>query len=155
MSYCAVWRFPLTARLVSTLVSSVLSNKALFAVLLVFSMVVRGLVPTGYMVERSAESGKLMVHICGAVPGAEYATLNLATGKWEISAASDDESPRPDVSTHCDFSLNVAHAVFDDPASIPEHVFGLPLLAGRVFVERTYSFKIRPPLPARGPPALI
>lgn len=127
----------------------------MIAVLLIVSMVVRGLVPTGYMIERSGETGKLMVHICGAAPGAEYVVLDEKTGKWSLTSEPQENSDRTDNSTACEFAISIIGADLAEAPAVIMKAFGLPLLAGRIFFEQHYKRPVRPPLPARGPPTLF
>jgi hypothetical protein len=118
-------------------------------------MTVQGLVPTGYMLQRSSDTGKLVVQICSAVPGAEMAVFDPATGKWTLTG-SDSNEPDPSApDSICDFAVSIAGSPAPDAVSLLPEQFGLPLLAGRVFIASHHLVVVRPPLPARGPPSLI
>ena len=119
-------------------------------------MVLRGLVPTGYMLDRSADAGDIVIRICGGTTE-RFMSLNPHTGR--MTEVDGDETPEPlphddttSPSATCPFAST---AVFDLP--LPPDLFlaaihGPPLLGDRPVVNTAAYWRARAPLPARGPP---
>lgn len=121
----------------------------------------RTLVPTGYMLDRSDETGRMEIRLCGAGLGHKMASFDPIRGEWielgENASGShndDENAPQEDAST-CEFMLSLVSDLPEtDTASIAA-AFGLPLLAGRIYVSESHKPVITAPLPARGPPTLV
>jgi len=116
-------------------------------------MVMRALVPTGYMLDRSAEAGDIVIRICGGTTE-RFMSLNPHTGS--MTEVDGDETPAPDDTTSpsatCPFAST---AVFD--LSLPADmllaaIYGPPLLGDRPVINTLAYRRARAPLPARGPP---
>lgn len=145
-----------------TLLSSVLAARMWLMLLLIAGVVIRAAVPTGYMLDRSSETGDMVVRLCGAGLGHKFANFDPIKGEWvqlsgsEAPADPDSEDKYPPQTVHsCEFALSmVADLPGADGFALSE-VFGLPLLAGRVYVSDSHRPVILAPLPARGPPSLI
>ena len=119
-------------------------------------MVMRALVPAGYMLDRSAEAGDIVIRICGGTTE-RFMSLNPHTGS--MTEVDGDETPEPlphddttAPSATCPFAST---AVFD--LTLPPDLFlaaihGPPLLGDRPVVNTAAYWRARAPLPARGPP---
>lgn len=119
-------------------------------------MVMRALVPTGYMLDRSADAGDIVIRICGGT-AERFVTLNPHSGKMtEIDGDAAPAPPQHDDTTSpsatCPFAST---AVFDLPLP-PEMflaaIYGPPLLGDRPVINTLAYRRARAPLPARGPP---
>jgi hypothetical protein len=138
----------------STARSRLMSLLGAFALL---AIVVRGLVPAGYMVAAPAEPGQFVnIVIChGDGSGLTPAVLDLKTGKY---VDADEHKPgQSDAGKNgaCPFALTAHFALPDlagDPAApvqteIPYRASFAPVVPGRGLAA--------PPPPARGPPLTI
>jgi DUF2946 family protein len=122
-------------------------------------MVMRALVPTGYMLAPSADTGDIVIRICGGM-AERFVSLNPHTGKMtEVDGDEAPDAPTDDGNTSsselCPFAST---AVFDLP--LPPDVFlaalfGPPLLGDRPVINTVANWRARAPLPARGPPIRI
>ena len=119
-------------------------------------MVMRALVPTGYMLDRSAEAGDIVIRICGGTTE-RFMSLNPHAGS--MTEVDGDETPAPpppndttSPSATCPFALT---AVFDlslPPDMLLAAIYGPPLLGDRPVINTLAYRRARAPLPARGPP---
>ena len=137
----------------------------------------RGLVPDGYMIDRSAETGSIVLRICGGLHEHDHAPSKAQTpvdhhqmhghgGHDQTSMtspvpASSGDEPMGDMSGDefagpmCPFALT---ALMDAPVTpqLPgPYVFGAPLLGGEPFYEPVVILATRPPLPPRSPPFYV
>nr|WP_321358909.1 DUF2946 family protein [uncultured Hyphomonas sp.] len=129
---------------------------SLLCALALVAMVVRGLIPSGYMLASAEQPGQFVnIVIChGDGAGNAPAVLDLKTGKL-VDPADRDGKPDPGKSSSCPYAMT-AH-------------FALPELVGPVSypVQTDISFRptltstvpgrglAAPPPPARGPPQTI
>lgn len=131
---------------------------AIFALCLAIAL--RALVPAGYMLDRSEESGTLEVRICSGT-NAEAMSFMPASGQWVSlnDQAPDQDADRenmPPADSICPFAL--AHIIAQLPqvsTDLLPPLFGPPLLGGKIYLETSFSRPAAPPLPARGPPLHI
>lgn len=137
--------------------------RAILPACLVLALLVRAVIPQGYMLDHAGDDDRLVIRLCGAGLEAHYAAFDRASDGWIILSGnpSEDDSSGEDVplpehtSDSCEFvlSFSMDHPLADDTSF--RQAFGLPLLAVRVFVSEHHSPVIQAPLPARGPPALL
>lgn len=137
--------------LVSRIRSASLRNG--LVMLVVAAMMFRGAIPVNYMAEHDAETGSIIIRMCGG--GAErFVQLDLTTGKiGEITEDTGDEPAQSDDDA-CPYALS---QVFDLPRTQehdPAVLFGPPLLGGQPVFDDAARALARPPLPPRGPPHL-
>lgn len=119
-------------------------------------MVLRGLVPTGYMLDRPADGSNIVIRICGGMTE-RFISLDPHTGNMsEIDAGEAPAAPQHDdttsLSTTCPFATT---ALFNFPL-LPEWfqaaIYGPPLLGSQPVINTLANWRARAPLPARGPP---
>ena len=131
-------------------------SRFLLLMALVLAMSARGAVPDGYMVDRSASDGSLIIRICGGLDD-RFMRLDPETGQLspvQPGGMPADLPENEDTGTHgtCPFALT---AVFDlpQPAALAgPAAFGQILLAGRVYHPPLVPSPASAPLPPRGPP---
>ena len=139
----------------------------------------RGLVPSGYMIDRSAETGMLVLRLCGGMtehsghgspdtiphaghdmhaghhmPAPAGAAGNTAHGSHDMPS-SPAEPEHTDIGAMCPYALS---AVFDVPtadAAVITGLFGPPLMGAEPFQTPVRLHRSRPPMPPRGPPFSI
>lgn len=129
-----------------------------FAFALTLSLVVRAIVPVGYMLDHN-EQGALTMQICTAGMEMRYVSVDPATGAWVESDAGGHISTGyhdDDGAEVCEFSILTSLAdVPDDNAIALLDAFGLPMLGSKVYVAASHVRPVLPPLPARGPPVSV
>ncbi len=129
---------------------------SLLGALALMAMVVRALVPAGYMLEASAEPGEFVhVVIChGGGAGNDTAVLDLKTGKYvdpdELPGQSDS-----DENGSCPYAVT-AHFALPDVAV----TLGKPVYASRPHARELAAIApgrglAAPPPPPRAPPLSI
>ena len=114
--------------------------QALGVLLLALVVGVRGMVPTGYMLDRSADDGRIVMRLCGGIDDRFVAFKSPASPKDH------------DAKSTCPFALTATFDVPKDDALIQTAFFGPPLLADVPIVAAPDARAARPPLPPRGPP---
>jgi len=123
----------------------------LACLILLAGFVLRALVPTGYMLERS-DDGTITVEICGGF-GARLMAFDPVTG--EMSELPEDEPGAPDGHESCAFALSAA-ATPPEPALSMSPVSVTRLMLGsRPIATPETREPARAPLPARGPPLSV
>lgn len=112
------------------------------------------MVASGYMLDRSAEDGTIIVRMCGGLGGHDM-VLDLRTGELTEPGETGD-APAPEggdeAQATCPFAMT---ALFDVPAPAPDWsraAFGPPLLGDRPVPGPLRPAPASAPLPARGPP---
>lgn len=120
------------------------------------AMIVRGVVPAGYMVAPSAEAGHLVDIVICHGDGSEYtrAVLNLKTGKTVDPSKQSDKSDAGKHST-CPFATT-AHFPLPEVGQKPGRP-DLGVVSHRAFFVAIIPGRglAAPPPPARGPPLTI
>lgn len=120
-------------------------------------MVVRGLVPTGYMLDRSPDADSIVIRICGGF-GERMMSLDPHSGK--MSEITVDEHgaptlPHDDDRAASDTCPYATTSVFDLPLA-PDvflaAVFGPPLLGGQPVINTVSHWRAHAPFPPRAPP---
>ena len=119
-------------------------------------MVLRGLVPTGYMLERPADGGDIVIRICGGMTE-RFMSLDPHTGN--MTEIDGDEAPAPpqhddttSLSATCPFATTVLFDLPLAPESFQAAIYGPPLLGSQPVINTLANWRARAPLPARGPP---
>ena len=128
--------------------------QALGVLLLALVVGVRGMVPTGYMLDRSADDGRIVMRLCGGIDD-RFVAFNPETGAMEDVGDPDKSPASPkdhDAKSTCPFALTATFDVPKDDALIQTAFFGPPLLADVPIVAAPDARAARPPLPPRGPP---
>ena len=139
----------MSVKLSSARIMSMLSALALIA------MVVRGLVPAGYMIAAAAPSGHFInVVIChGDGGGTSTVLLDASTGKFvDVDNPADSKGSDLDSKSSCPFAVTAHFALPTIMAAVPQaypahftYQAPLPvLMPGRGLIA--------PPPPARAPP---
>ena len=133
-----------------------LTARAMTVGVVLVAMVTSALVPDGYMVDTDA-SGAIVIRMCGET-GGRLMLLDPETGTLSIPGETDEPVeplPEDEAMPHCPFAMASAPAIPAPDGFELDFAFGLPLLAGKPYIAAPASAIARPPLPARGPPALI
>ena len=137
-----------------------LRSLRVFALLLIVAGIgTRGMVPSGYMLDKGADGG-VIIRLCGDGAGSlmrldpETRTLTPLPGDYDPDAppSGDDQAAAPD----CPYAVTAAFGL--PPASpgltLPP-AFGLPLLGARPYAVPLRERPIDTLLPPRGPPFLV
>lgn len=118
-------------------------------VLLALVLGARGMVASGYMLDRSAEDGTIIVRMCG-LDGRDM-VLDLETGA--LTEPGEEDAPDPDEAhATCPYAMT---ALFDLPLPATDWqraAFGPPMLGDRPVLQPARRSPAHAPLPARGPP---
>jgi hypothetical protein len=131
---------------------------SVFSALALTAMIVRALVPAGYMLSASETPGQLLaITIChGDGAAASQVVLDLDTGEFVDGAPKKDapkEQRGKDVS--CVFAMSAHLATPSLPAAIAPPVFEANI--ARLFSQFMAPGRglVAPPPPARGPPSFV
>lgn len=128
--------------------------QALGVLVLTLVIGLRGMVPTGYMLDRSVDDGRILMRLCGGID-AHFVAFNPATGAMEEVDDRDKSPVGPqdqDAGSACPFALTATFDIPKDDTLIQVAFFGPPLLANVPVVTAPDARTARPPLPPRGPP---
>ena len=127
------------------------SPARLACLIMLVAFVLRGLVPTGYMLERS-DDGTITVEICGAF-GERLMAFDPVTG--EMSELPEDQPGAPESHATCAFALSAVATPPEPALSVsPANVTRL-MLGSRPIATPEVREPARAPLPARGPPLSV
>ena len=107
--------------------------------LITFALMLRALVPTGFMVDIRQSGAPLMITFCTA----DGATLSMPVDLPASGAHSDKDAPS---SADCPFGSLVGHAILRDAAPV---VLAQGQAYTRVLVP---AYRAAPALPPAGPP---
>lgn len=135
------------------------SASAVAALLLVLLALTRALVPSGYMLDRAGDDGRLVVHMCSG-SSARSMVVDLKTGG--ISNESDSQNTSGPSGTGksstsdlpCPFALS---AVANQPTAstlVAPTIDGDLQTIRQLPVTQPIAWLSRPPLPGRGPPGM-
>lgn len=114
--------------------------------LLLLALVVRGLIPIGYMPDTNAlRNGRVVISFCIA-PGSGISTLPMMLADLLVNDSSHPEDVL--AGSGCPFSL-LSHQALDVPVLPALRVL---LVAGFSALTRTFDNTVLPVLDARGPP---
>ncbi|WP_430402363.1 DUF2946 family protein [Hyphomonas sp.] len=121
-------------------------------------MITRGLVPTGYMLDRSPEADGILIRICGGF-GERMMSLDPHTGKMSridadapAAPAGPHDDDRNATGDTCPYAATSVFALPLSPEAFLAAAFGPPLLGGLPVVNTVSSWRAHAPLPPRGPP---
>ena len=121
-------------------------------------MVMRGLVPSGYMLDRSPEADSILIRICGGF-GERMMSLDPHTGKMSRIDADAPGAPavpqddgRMAASDTCPYASTSVIDLPLSPEAFLAAVFGPPLLGGLPVINTVATWRAHAPLPPRGPP---
>ena len=131
--------------------------QALGVLLLALVIGVRGMVPSGYMLDRADADGSVIIRLCGGVND-RFMAFNPETGAMEETGDPDKAPADPqdqDAKSTCPFALTATFDVPKDDAVLQLAFFGPPLLSAVPVIATPDSRAARPPLPARGPPVRV
>ncbi len=115
------------------------------------AFVLRGLVPTGYMLERG-DDGTITVEICGSF-GARLMAFDPVTG--EMSELPEDQPGAPESHATCAFALSAVTTPPEPVLSVSPVSFARLMLGSRPIAIPELREPTHAPLPARGPPLSV
>lgn len=140
----------------------------------------RGLVPDGYMLDRSPETGAIVLRICGGLhemdrgPAAAPATgghtshqmhdhqahgASMPTGEAEPDGMTDgqpgDMPEHEQQGAMCPFALSSLMDTAAAPALPAMIAIRQPMLGGKPYTRPAVRPSARPPMPPRSPPAAV
>lgn len=131
--------------------------QTLGVMLLAMMVGLRGMVPAGYMPDRSPIDGSIIIRMCGGIDD-HYMALDPETGTLKTVGDPDKSPAGPqdhNSKSTCPFALTAMFDVPKDEALIQTAFFGPPLLSAVPVVTAPETSPARPPLPARGPPVRV
>jgi hypothetical protein len=121
-------------------------------------MVMRGLVPAGYMLDRTPDTESIVIRVCGGF-GERMMSLDLHTGKMssmDVEHPGTPTGPHDDdhkvASDACPYATTSVFALPLSPGVFLAAVFGPPLLGGEPVTSTVSNWRAHAPLPPRGPP---
>lgn len=140
----------------------------------------RGLVPDGYMLDRSPETGAIVLRICGGLhemdhgPAAAPATGTRASHKMHDHQGHSASMPTGEAGPHgmmdgqpgdrpeheqqgamCPFALSSLMDTVAAPALPAMTAIRQPMLGGKPYTRPAVRPSARPPMPPRSPPAAV
>lgn len=133
-----------------------LTARALTIGLVLVAMLTSALVPDGYMVDTNSD-GAIVIRMCGET-GGRLMLLDPHTGTLSTPDDTGEPAeplPEDEAAPHCPFAMASAPAMPAPDGIALDFAFGPPLLANKPYLASPDSAIARPPLPPRGPPALI
>ena len=114
----------------------------------------RGMVPTGYMLDRAPADGSVIIRMCGGVDD-HYMSFDPETGALRDVGDPGKAPAKPadhDTKSTCPFALTAMFDMPKDEALLQLAFFGPPLLGDVPVIAAPETRPARPPLPPRGPP---
>jgi hypothetical protein len=128
----------------------------LLGALLLYAVVIRALIPSALMLERDADTGQLAIVLCSAQLGTN-AIFDRAsdTLREDIDLSGDKEHDSAHQQRDCPFALAAMPVMPSSDIPLPVAPVALlpaPLLPAAYVAVAAHAL---PPLPPRGPPAIV